>query len=193
MGAGLAIGLLLQAADPDFVIPGVIPGGSRIGFLGYNIFTLVLGGATISILCQMGFFAYLILRMVVLSFIRSNRIWGYIQILIIIIVLYETASLRYINYASEGESFFHYFDLPFIILVVSLIIAYWKVKLTNMNAFIPTLFFLVAGTIIEAVPALRLNNLSSTLYMIVPLMICNAWQILILHKLTDPPEKVKST
>lgn len=183
MGAGLAIGLLLQFADPNFTIPGF----SHVGFFSYNIFVLVMGGATISILCQMGFFAYLILRMVISGVIRSKKVWDYMQIIIILIVLYESASLRYINF-SEGEPFFRFFDLPIIIILVGIVIAIWKVKLTNMNAFIPTLFFITVGTIVEAVPALRLNNMTSTLFMIVPLVVCNAWQILILHKLVDMPK-----
>lgn len=190
MGAGLAVGLFLQFIDPDFTIPGL----SNAGFFSYNLFVLAMGGATISILCQMGFFAYLILRMVVSGIIRKRIIWDYIQVLIILFVLYEAASLRFMYFSGE-RSFFSFFDFPLIMLILGIGVALWKVKLTNMYAFIPTLFFMTVGTIVEAIPAIRLDNFSSTLYMIVPLFVCNAWQILVLHKLVDAnePAQIPST
>ena len=57
--------------------------------------------------------------------------------------------------------------------------------MTNRNAFIPTLFFMCAVSVLEAVPALKLDNAASSLFMLAPLFVCNAWQILILHKILD--------
>ena len=57
--------------------------------------------------------------------------------------------------------------------------------MTNRNAFIPTLFFMCAVSVLEAVPALKLDNAASSLFMLAPLLVCNAWQILILHKVLD--------
>ena len=57
--------------------------------------------------------------------------------------------------------------------------------MTNRNAFVPTLFFMFAVTVLEAVPALKLDIAASTIFMLAPLLVCNAWQILTLHKILD--------
>jgi len=72
-----------------------------------------------------------------------------------------------------------------IVIAVSAAVALWKVKLTNKSGFISTFFFMAAGTILEVQPALKLDNTSSYLFMLIPLLVCNAWQILTLHKIID--------
>jgi KinB signaling pathway activation protein len=44
---------------------------------------------------------------------------------------------------------------------------------------------MTAVTVLEAVPALKLDNTASSLFMLAPLFVCNAWQILTLHKILD--------
>jgi KinB signaling pathway activation protein len=175
IGAATATGLTLAVTDTQFTFVGA----SQVG---YNLFTGVLGGAIISIVCQMGFFSYLIIRMIALGIIRSKRVWDLLQIFLIVLTLYETASLRYLNF-TEGLPLIRYFTLPLVVLVISAAVAIWKVKLTNRNAFIPALFFMIVASILEAVPALKLDHWPSTLFMIVPILCCNAWQILILQKI----------
>jgi KinB signaling pathway activation protein len=70
-----------------------------------------------------------------------------------------------------------------VLLVGSLIVSYIKMKETNKGAFIPALFFMIVVTIVEWVPALRQNDLSWLILMLVPLFICNAYQLLTLHKI----------
>jgi KinB signaling pathway activation protein len=41
---------------------------------------------------------------------------------------------------------------------------------------------MVVASILEAVPALKLDHWPSTLFMMAPVICCNAWQILILPK-----------
>jgi len=174
MGSAIAAGLILLLWDQEFTFFG----------LGFNVTTMLLGGATISVLTQMGFFAYLLLRMIMMGMIRKKLLWDFLQVFLIIVTLYELASIRYLSFG-EGASFIRFFDLPAIILVISLAIALWKVKLTNRLAFLPTLFFMVVITVLEAVPALKLNIGASTFFMLTPLICCNAWQILILHKVLN--------
>jgi len=177
MGAGLVTGLVLQFSDDEFATIG-LPG------TGYNMLTMLLGGATISVLCQMGFFAYLVLRVVAMSLVRRKKIWDWLQLFFVFAALYELVSLRYLFFG-EGLPLIRFFALPAVILAVSVAVAYWKTKLTNVNAFIPTLFFMVVGTVVEAVPAFKINTVPSIVFMLIPLIVCNAWQIMILHKLVD--------
>jgi KinB signaling pathway activation protein len=169
------VGLVLQFTDREFPIPGI----SGVGF---NVLNMMLGGATISVLSQMGFFAFLIVRFIAIGIIRNKVIWDLIQLALTIVAIIDLAYLRYSNF--QGASLFAYSIMPLCILAISLGVSYWKVKLTNKNAFIPTLFFMVVVTILEAVPALKLNNTASNIYMLIPLIACNSYQILNLHKIT---------
>lgn len=169
------IGLILQFSDKEFSVMGL----SAVGF---NLVNMILGGATISVLSQMGFFAYLIVRFIAVGIIRSKTVWDLLQLACVIVVIFDLVYLRKTNFDSS-ESLIGYFVLPAIVLVISLGVSYWKVRLTNKNAFIPTLFFMSAVTILEAVPALKLDNSASSLFMLAPLFVCNAWQILTLHKI----------
>lgn len=177
MIVSLGIGLILQYSDKEFSVMGL----SAVGF---NVLNMLLGGATISVLSQMGFFAYLIVRFIAAGIIRSKTVWDLLQLAVVIVVLFDLVYLRMTNFEGTG-SVLSYFVLPAIILVISIAVSYWKVKMTNRNAFIPTLFFMCAVSVLEAVPALKLDNAASSLFMLAPLLVCNAWQILILHKVLD--------
>jgi KinB signaling pathway activation protein len=177
MVVSLVIGLILQYSDREFTVIGL----SAVGF---NVINMLLGGAVISVLSQMGFFAYLIVRFIVAGIIRSRTIWDLLQLAVVIVVLFDLVYLRTTDFKGSN-SIISYSVLPIIILILSLAVAYWKMKMTNRNAFIPTLFFMTAVTILEAVPALKLDNSASSLFMLAPLFVCNAWQILILHKILE--------
>nr|WP_245247320.1 MULTISPECIES: KinB-signaling pathway activation protein [unclassified Paenibacillus] len=173
-------GLILQFSDQQVAL-----GGKEIGF---SMLTMLLGGATISVLSQMGFFAYLILRFLFMGMFRRKWIWDMLQVIIIVIVLFDLVYLRYSG--SDGQTAWAgYLVLPVILTIASFIVSWWKVKLTNQNAWTPTLFFMIAVTAIEAIPSLRLDNPASTIFMLVPLFACNTWQILILPKVLGTTNK----
>ncbi|ALS24899.1 KinB-signaling pathway activation protein [Paenibacillus naphthalenovorans] len=175
VGAVTAIvtGLVLQFSDQQVAL-----GGKEIGF---SMLTMFLGGSTISVLSQMGFFAYLIIRYLFMGMFRRKWTWDMLQVIIIVIVLFDLVYLRYAQ--SDGQSaWVGYLVFPVILTIASVIVSWWKARLTNQSAWIPTLFFMIAVTAIEAIPSLRLDNPASTVFMLVPLFACNAWQILILSK-----------
>jgi KinB signaling pathway activation protein len=72
------------------------------------------------------------------------------------------------------------------VLIIALTVAYVKVRMTNRTALIPTLFFMVVATIMEAGPSLKQAPLVMVFFMVLTLMVCNAWQILQLHRLVTP-------
>lgn len=174
--AALVAGLILQWNDQ-----GLSLAGKEIGF---NMINMLLAGATISVLSQMGFFAYLIVRYIMMGFIRNKRTWDMLQIILIIIVLVDLVYFRYTS-SDRQEGWAIFLVLPLSLVVLSWIVASWKVKLTNKSAWIPTVFFLIFVTALEALPSIRLNTAASTFFMMVPLYICNVWQILILSKIVD--------
>ncbi|EKN65127.1 KinB-signaling pathway activation protein [Schinkia azotoformans] len=144
-------------------------------------------GFIFSLISQAGYFAYLTVHRFGLGMFKS--LWGPVQIVLTVFVLFDFIYLRYTTFATEGDALLPYVIPAVLILVYGLIVAYYKVKQTNQTAFIPTLFFISAITIIEWVPALRANERDWLLLMIFPLLICNTWQLFILYKLNQKSKK----
>ncbi|TVX97567.1 KinB-signaling pathway activation protein [Paenibacillus cremeus] len=162
---GGIVGLSLQTMDQDFVFMGM-------SVMGYNFFWMLIAGALFSLISQVGFFAYLIIRFIGIGIIRNYWTWNMLQLLIMVVVLFDMAYLGYTNVVGT-----------IILVLLCAAIAYFKVRITNKNALIPTFFFMTVGTLMEAQPALVMNNgFASVLFMMIPLFVCNAWQILILSK-----------
>jgi len=174
IAATLILGLIMFFTNPNYQNP-------ELGEIGFNFISLAIAGATTSVLSQMGFFGYLILKWIAISVFRSKVIWDYLQFILSIVAVGDLLYLRYVNYG-VGSGIGNYIVLPAFILVAALAVSFYKMKLTNRNAFVPTFFVMTAVTILEAVPVFRENNIDSLIVVLIPLMICNAWQLLILHK-----------
>jgi KinB signaling pathway activation protein len=145
-------------------------------------------GFIFSVISQMGFFAYLTIHRFGLGIFRSDSLWNSVQVVLILFVLFDLVYFRYQVFAAEGESIVSYILVALFILIVGLIVAYIKSLQTNKGAFVPALFFMVVVTVIEWFPALRINNEDWLYLMLFPLLVCNAYQLLILHKLTGVPK-----
>ncbi len=171
--------MILQAVNP----PEETGGAAGIG---YNALNAVLAGTMFSILSQMGFFAYLTMNYIARSIIRRPQIWVLIQAAITALVL------TYVPVVLMGEeaTILEQSILSISVLAVAALVAAMKVKLTNSRAFIPTIFFMAAVTMLEAIPAIRQTGFAAMFFMIVPLLACNAWQILILGKLVKQEKSV---
>lgn len=148
-------------------------------------------GATFSIVSQMGFFAYLTIHNVGMGVFK--RIWPYIQVLLIMVTFVDLIYFRYSAFGrDEGHSLFGYFLWPLFLLLFACVVAYFKVKQTNIRGAIPTVFVIFVVTVIEWIPALRENNISGMIYMLIPLLVCNTWQVMQLHRLTNNEANAQS-
>jgi KinB signaling pathway activation protein len=141
-------------------------------------------GFIFSIISQMGFFAYLTVHRFGLGIFRSVSLWNSVQLVFIAFVLFDLIYFRYQIFAKEGESIISYVLIALFIFLFGLVVAYIKRSQTNKEAFVPALFFMVVVTIIEWFPVLRINEEDWLYLMLFPLLVCNAYQLLILHKLT---------
>lgn len=148
--------------------------------LGLFLFFIGLG-LVFSIISQMGFFAYLTVNQLGLSFFRT--FWPWLQVAVVVVVLFDLVYFRYS--IVENSSVMPYVFASIFLLIYSLIIARIKANQTNKKAFIPALFFMVVVTFIEWVPGLRTSGGDYAWLMIVPLLLCNTYQLLILHRLTE--------
>jgi KinB signaling pathway activation protein len=141
-------------------------------------------GFIFSVISQMGFFAYLTVHRFGLGLFRSVSLWNSVQIVLIAFVLFDLVYFRYQFFSKNGESIVSYVLVALFILLVGFIVAYVKRMQTNKEAFVPALFFMTVVTTIEWFPALRINDENWLYLMLIPLMVCNAYQLLILHELT---------
>jgi KinB signaling pathway activation protein len=161
-----------------------------VGLIGVMIF-FIGHGLLYSAVSQTGFFAYLYVHRLGLSIFRS--FWPTVQIGLIAFVVFDLIYFPYKR--EEGEVALIWFILAALALVIyGWIIAKIKAKETKKHAFIPALFFMVAITVVEWVPALRIGLVGSdfSLIMIFTLLACNTYQLLVLHRLNNSSnEKLK--
>ncbi|HEK9103117.1 KinB-signaling pathway activation protein [Bacillus pfraonensis] len=146
-------------------------------------FWLLGVGFIFSVISQMGFFAYLTVHRFGLGMFRSSSLWNAVQLFFIAFVLFDFVYLRSVLVANGEVSFGNNILVAGILFLFGAIVAYIKSKETNKKAFIPALFFMVVVTILEWVPALRINDTDWLYLMVIPLLLCNAYQLLILHRL----------
>lgn len=149
-----------------------------------QLFVLMVFGGMFSVLSQMGFFAYLTLHRIALGMFRSHALWGKVQLVLIAFTFFDLFYFRFTVFSKKGESVLRDVLLPVILLIASLIVAVLKKKATNAIAFIPTLFFMFVITVLEWLVGLFQPDLGIVWVIGVTLIMCNAYQVLTLHKLT---------
>lgn len=173
--AGLVTGAVLALLDGGF--EGLTPVE-----VGYNLLMMLLAGMTFSILSQMFFFAYMMLNYIARGMFRKRNTWVLVQLFFILTVPFEI--------------YFFVWDasLPAFLLFAGLLAAaavgtaYLKVRETNGTAWVPTIFFMLVFTMLETAIALQAKLTAAIVLMAVPLVLCNAWQIMRLHRLVDKAE-----
>lgn len=166
----------IQLFNPDF------RNVEASGWLSY-VLMMALIGMTFGAFAHMGFFAYMMLNYIARSIFKRPYSWVAIQGFIALFVLVEIA---YWTYDTNFPSL-TYLLLPLALIVGSVLVAWMKVSQTSTGAWIPTIFFLVAITAMESVPVFKTGDISSLLYQMVPLFICNAYQIMQLHRILRKP------
>ncbi|MBM7601839.1 KinB signaling pathway activation protein [Virgibacillus halotolerans] len=148
--------------------------------LGLVVFFIGIG-FVFSMISQTGFFAYLFINRFGLSIFRSY--WSTIQIVLVAFVVFD---LIYFPYkATQGTvSIFWYILMSFAILAYGWFISEVKAQETNRSAFAPALFLMVVMTTLEWIPGLQTEGTDYAWLMIIPLLACNTYQLLALHRLT---------
>jgi KinB signaling pathway activation protein len=175
------LGLALQFTDQSY-------GFLKAEETGYNALMMAISGLMIGVFAMMGFFAYLTVNYIALSIFRQKYVWtllqGYTSI-------FATFALGYMLYGDrERLSNWLYWVLPIALAIGSVLVAYFKAKQTNRSAFVPTIFLMFVVTVLEAWPSINgETNAVSVIFMITPLFICNAYQIMWLHRLVGTTDE----
>ncbi|WP_438497309.1 KinB-signaling pathway activation protein [Paenibacillus sp. IHBB 3054] len=149
------------------------------------IYPLILFGygMLVSVYSQLGFFAYLILNYMGTGVFR-RKVWQYIQLVLAVLALLELIFLR--TFVGGERNVVSDLILGIVILLTAIIVSYFKVRSTNSSAWIPTFFFMTAITIVETIGVLRIGVDSATVFIVIPLIASNAFQILMLHRILKP-------
>lgn len=146
------------------------------GLLGVGLF--FLGYALVfTVIAQTGFFAYLFVHQYGQSFFRS--FWPFVQVLVILFALFDL-----VYFTSDKLSLGFKLTLVIVIFISAIIVAYLKMKETNVTAFIPALFLMIVITALELSLVLRAADVGFILLMLVPILVVNAYQLITLQKAT---------
>ncbi len=146
---------------------------------------MVVVGVTMSIISQMGFFAYLTIHQFGVNMFRTLRLWNWVQLLIIAIVIFDLIVFRFTPNADTTNQQVLYGVLLAVLLGTSLITAYFKAKWTTKSTFVSALFFMIVITTLEWLPALmvKADNIDSWVALLLfPFLSVNAYQLLALPK-----------
>jgi KinB signaling pathway activation protein len=170
--AAVITGVCMQLNDPEF------RNIATDGWV-YNIIMMSLIGLTFGAFAHMGFFAYLMLNYIARSIFKRPYLWIALQGFLALFVLAEIAYWTYdSNFPSNT-----FWAVPLLLLIASLVVAWRKTHETSSGAWIPTLFFLVAITVLEGIPAFRTGEISSLMFQLIPIFVCNTYQIMQLHRI----------
>ena len=163
---------------------GYLQAGEIWQFLGALIWMVFLG-FTMSVVAQMGFFAYLTVHQFGVNMFKTLTLWNWVQLLIIAIVLFDLIFFRFRLTSADTERSLLYLGLLLTLVVVAGVTAYLKAEWTKKHTLVSALFFMIVITTLEWLPALmvRSGNIDSWVTILLfPLLAVNAYQILALPK-----------
>jgi KinB signaling pathway activation protein len=162
----------------------LLAAGETLQFIGALLWMVFLG-FTMSVVAQMGFFAYLTVHQFGVNIFKTLTLWNWVQLLIIAVVLFDLIFFRFRLTSEDTGRTLLYLTLLASLVIVSSITAYFKAKWTKKHTLISALFFMMVITTLEWLPALmvRSGNIDTWVTILLfPLLAVNAYQILALPK-----------
>ena len=146
---------------------------------------MVIMGFTISVITQMGFFAYLTIHQMGVNIFKTLTLWNWVQLLIIAIVIFDLIFFRFKPNAETTGQIWLYVILLAILIIVAVIVAVVKANITKKHTLISALFFMIVVSTLEWLPVLmvRADNVDSWVTLLLfPILAVNAYQLLALPK-----------
>lgn len=178
IGAGGAViaGLALQIGNGGIQFKGTAD------LLLYSL--ILLGyGVLVSVYAQLGFFAYLILNYTGIG-VFPRKAWRYIQLVLAVLALFEPDVPAHLCQRRperpDGFDARCGYSVHCTYRILAQNAQHERVSLG------PDLFFMTAITIVEIIGVLRIGVDNATIFILVPLIACNAFQILMLHRVLKP-------
>lgn len=172
---------------------GYLAAGEWLEFMGALLFMIGLG-FTMSVVAQMGFFAYLTIHQFGVNIFKSLTLWNWVQLLIIMVVLFDLIFFRFRLTSGETGRTLLYLTLLVSLVVTAGVTAYLKARWTKKHTLISALFFMIVVTTLEWLPALmvRSGNIDEWVTILLfPLLAVNAYQLLALPKYNSMSDRDK--
>lgn len=163
-------------------------------FIGAVLWMIFLG-FTMSVVAQMGFFAYLSVHQFGVNLFKTLTLWNWVQLLIITLVLFDLIFFRFRLTSEDTGRTLLYLTLLISLVGVGVLTAYLKAKWTKKHTLISAMFFMIVITTLEWLPALmvRSGNIDSWVTILLyPLLAVNAYQILMLPKYNRQSDEDKA-
>lgn len=152
-------------------------------------FTGIITGAFFATTSLMGFWAYLTLNFIA-RITLPKRVWRWAQALILIMVVYDMLWWRYhidaTNHPHSHALFSTYFIQGLWPLLVALLGAYIKQRISGRESFLPALFYLYVFTVVDWLLVIRSESGPIVNYSGIVMMACNVYLALIFSKLLTP-------
>jgi KinB signaling pathway activation protein len=152
-------------------------------------FTGLITGAFFATTSLMGFWAYLTLNFIA-RITLPRRVWRWAQALLLLIVLYDMLWWRYhldaTNHPAAHASFWTFFVQGMWPLVVAVIGAIAKQRISGRGNFLPALFYLYVFTVVDWLLVIRSESGPIVDYSGIVMMACNVYLALIFGKLLSP-------
>lgn len=152
---------------------------------------MVVMGFTVSVIAQMGFFAYLTIHQMGVNIFKSLTLWNWVQILLIVIVIFDLVVFRFRPGTASTSQLILYLGLLVVLLGTSTVVAIMKARMTKKHALISALFFMIVVSTLEWLPVLmvRADNVDSWVTLLLfPILAVNAFQLLALPKYNKQSE-----
>ena len=153
---------------------------------------MIVMGFTVSVIAQMGYFAYLTIHQMGVNIFKTLTLWNWVQLLIIAIVIFDLIMFRFRPNAETAEQIWLYVILLAILIITAIIVAIAKANMTKKHTLISALFFMIVVSTLEWLPVLmvRADNVDSWVTLLLfPIIAVNAYQLLALPKYNAKSDK----
>lgn len=152
-------------------------------------FVALISGAFLATTSLMGLWAYLTLNFVA-GITLPRRVWRWAQVVITLLVLYDMLYYRYhidaVRNPRQHAAFSTFLIQGIWPLVIALIAAGFKRKLSGKGSYLPTVFYLYVFTVIDWLLVIRSQTGPIVNQTGIVMMACNVYMILIFGKLLSP-------
>ncbi|MCM3358494.1 KinB-signaling pathway activation protein [Psychrobacillus sp. FSL W7-1457] len=181
---GLITGVLGLFIRWDDAFAKYFEAGQWSEFLAAFAFMVVMG-FTVSVITQMGFFAYLTIHQMGVNIFRTLTLWNWVQLLIIAFVIFDLIMFRFRPNADTTSQVWLYAFLLVVLIGTGVVVALIKANKTKKHVLISALFFMIVISTLEWLPVLMVNadNVDSWVTLLLfPILAVNAYQLLALPK-----------
>ncbi|MBD7945078.1 MULTISPECIES: KinB-signaling pathway activation protein [Psychrobacillus] len=181
---GLITGVLGLFIRWDDAFAKYFEAGQWSEFIAAFVFMVVMG-FTISVIAQMGFFAYLTIHQMGVNIFRTLTLWNWVQLLIIAFVIFDLIMFRFRPNAETTGQVWLYGILLAILIITAVVVGIIKANKTKKHALISAVFFMIVVSTLEWLPVLMVNadKVDSWVTLLLfPILAVNAYQLLALPK-----------